>query len=47
VDREALRELFNLNSRATPTIVVGGEVMMGFDPSRLEHLLSRLGKPPE
>jgi hypothetical protein len=36
----ALRELMELNSRSTPTIVVGDEVMIGFDPDRLETLLA-------
>lgn len=39
-DSGALRELVNLNSRSTPTIVVGEEVMVGFDPERLEKLLA-------
>jgi glutaredoxin-like YruB-family protein len=39
-DPAALRELVSLNSRSTPTIVVGDEVMIGFDPDRLESALS-------
>lgn len=38
-DPEALRELLRLNSRSTPTIVIGDEVMIGFDPTRLEQML--------
>lgn len=38
-DPAALRELVKLNSHSTPTIVVGEEVMIGFDPDRLESLL--------
>lgn len=38
-DPAALRELVRLNSRSTPTIVVGEEVMIGFDPERLESML--------
>ena len=38
-DPEALRELVALNSRSTPTILVGEEVMIGFDPERLEAML--------
>jgi glutaredoxin-like YruB-family protein len=38
-DPAALRELLNLNSRSTPTIVIGDEVMIGFEPDRLESLL--------
>jgi glutaredoxin-like YruB-family protein len=40
-DPAALRELLELNSRSTPTIVVDGEIMIGFDPDRLESLLAR------
>ena len=38
---EAAREelVFKLNSRSTPTLVVEGEVMIGFDPERLLALL--------
>ena len=39
-DPAALRELVELNSRSTPTIVVGDEVMIGFDPERLDLLLA-------
>ena len=39
-DPVALRELMDLNSRSTPTIVVGDEVMIGFDPERLEAMLA-------
>ncbi len=39
-DPVALRELMELNSRSTPTIVVGDEVMIGFDPDRLQSLLA-------
>jgi glutaredoxin-like YruB-family protein len=38
-DPVALGELTALGSRSTPTIVVGDEVMIGFDPERLESLL--------
>lgn len=38
-DHGALRELVKLNSRTTPTIVVGDEVMIGFDPEKLEAML--------
>jgi glutaredoxin len=43
-DPQALKELMDLNSRSTPTLVVGeGEnrqVMIGFDPEKLEKLLA-------
>ena len=39
-DPAALDELLELNSRSTPTLVVGEEVMIGFDPDRLTALLA-------
>jgi hypothetical protein len=37
----AVREMVGTyNSRATPTIVVGDEIMVGFDPERLEKLIA-------
>jgi glutaredoxin-like YruB-family protein len=39
-DPQAFRELLDLNSRSTPTLVVGTEVMIGFDPARLDALLN-------
>lgn len=38
-DHGALRELAKLKSRTTPTIVVDEEVMIGFDPEKLERML--------
>jgi glutaredoxin-like YruB-family protein len=38
-DPAALRELLALPSRSTPTIVVGEEVMIGFDPEKLDLML--------
>jgi glutaredoxin len=36
-----LEELVNTyQSRSTPTLVIGDEVMMGFDPERLDELLT-------
>jgi glutaredoxin len=29
------------NSRTTPTLVIGEEVMVGFDPDRLDELLAQ------
>ena len=40
-DPVAMRELMDLNSRSTPTLVVGSEVMIGFDPARLDALLAQ------
>ena len=43
-DPQALRELIALNSRSTPTIVVGegaeAQVMIGFDPDKLDGMLA-------
>jgi hypothetical protein len=40
-DLSSLSELVEkYQSRSTPTIVVDDKVMMGFDPKRLEQLLS-------
>jgi len=39
-DPEALRELTEkYGSRSTPTLVIGDEVMIGFDPERLDEIL--------
>jgi glutaredoxin len=39
-DYSAVRDLVEkYNSRSTPTIVVGEQVMIGFDPQRLEQIL--------
>ncbi len=38
-DPVALQELLALDSRSTPTLVVGEEVMIGFDPDRLTRML--------
>lgn len=40
-DPVALNELLALNSRSTPTLLVGDEVMIGFDPDRLTTLLEK------
>ena len=39
-DPQAFRELMDLGSRSTPTLLVGSEVMIGFDPEKLETLLA-------
>lgn len=40
-DPQAVDALVNhYRSRATPTIVVDDEVMIGFDPERLDELLA-------
>jgi glutaredoxin 3 len=39
-DEEALHELAEkYNSRSTPTVVIDDEVLIGFDPERLDQLL--------
>jgi hypothetical protein len=39
-DFGAVRELVETyQSRATPTIVIGEEVIIGFDPERIDQLL--------
>lgn len=40
-DEGAVRELVGkYQSRSTPTIVVGDDVMIGFDPERLAQMLA-------
>ena len=41
-DPAAMRELLALKSQSTPTLVVNGEVMIGFHPERLGALLDAL-----
>ncbi len=42
MDQQAAFELVrNYNSRSTPTIVVGGDVMIGFNRERLEQMLAK------
>jgi glutaredoxin-like YruB-family protein len=40
LDSGAVRELTQkFNSHSTPTLVIGEEVMIGFDPERLDEIL--------
>jgi len=40
-DPDAVRELVEkYQSNSTPTVIVGEQVMIGFDPERLEKMLS-------
>ncbi len=40
-DPNAVHELVDTyQSRSTPTLVIGQEVMIGFDPERLDELLA-------
>jgi glutaredoxin-like YruB-family protein len=42
VDQEAVRELVETyQSRSTPTIVIGENVMIGFDPEELDQILAK------
>jgi hypothetical protein len=41
VDQQAIFELVRkYNSRSTPTIIVGDQVMIGFDPEQLDRMLA-------
>jgi glutaredoxin len=41
VDQKAIMELVRkYNSKSTPTIVVDDQVMIGFDPERLDKMLA-------
>jgi glutaredoxin len=40
-DAAAVQDLvYKYGSRSTPTLVIGDEVMIGFDPQRLDQLLA-------
>ncbi len=40
-DPQAVEDLIcKYQSRSTPTLVIGDEVMIGFDPERLDQLLA-------
>ncbi len=42
---EAVRELVEVHkSNATPTLVVGGHVVIGFDPGQYDEALAAAGK---
>ncbi len=41
-DDDALHELAERHkSRSIPTVIIGDEVVIGFDPERLDHLLEQ------
>ena len=41
-DENVVRELKDkYNSRSTPTVVIGNEVLIGFDPERIDELLEQ------
>jgi hypothetical protein len=39
IDEEAREELYSLGVRSTPALVVDGEVVTGFDKTRIDALL--------
>ncbi len=40
-DPQAVEDLvYKYQSRSTPTLVIGDEVMIGFDPDRVEQILA-------
>lgn len=40
-DPQAVEDLiYKYDSRSTPTLVIGEEVMIGFDPERLDQILA-------
>ena len=41
IDEEARNELFKLGVRSAPALVVDGEVITGFDKTRVDALLDR------
>ena len=42
-DEKAVFELVRTyNSRTTPTLVIGTEVLIGFDPNRIDELLQEI-----
>lgn len=40
-DPQALEELFQLGSQGTPTILINGEMVIGFNRARIDELLSK------
>jgi glutaredoxin len=40
-DPQAFRELMDLGSRSTPTLLIGKEVLIGFDPEKVAALLEK------
>lgn len=40
-DEEALAELQRLGFSSTPILLIGGEIVVGFDQAKLERLLSQ------
>jgi glutaredoxin-like YruB-family protein len=39
-DPQAMRELMEMKSQSTPTLVVGSDILIGFDPQQLDALLA-------
>jgi glutaredoxin len=40
-DPQALEELFQLGSQGTPTILIDGDMVIGFNRARIDELLSK------
>lgn len=40
-DPQALEELFQLGSQGTPTILIDGDMIIGFNRARIDELLSK------
>ncbi|HZR99157.1 MAG TPA: hypothetical protein VFE37_10645 [Chloroflexota bacterium] len=40
-DPAALQELLALGARATPVTVIDGEIVMGFDRTKIDELLAK------
>ena len=38
-DLDAMQEMVSMNSQATPTTVIDGEVVIGFDKEKIDALL--------
>jgi protein-disulfide isomerase len=38
-DLDAMQEMVSMNSQATPTTVIDGEVVIGFDKGKIDTLL--------
>jgi glutaredoxin len=42
IDRKALKELIETGYRTTPIALIGQEVVVGYNPSRLDKALEKL-----
>lgn len=46
-DESALDELKRLHAMTTPVTLIGGEVIIGFDPERIEKALRQFQQEPQ